>query len=51
MVVSEKSFLKFSKNFLPEARLKIFSQKTFIKLFTDQSEVSTLTAGVQAEKY
>ena len=46
MVVYEKKiFLKFSQNFLFNTRLKIFLQTTIVKLFTNQSEVSSLPAG------
>ena len=39
-------FLKFGQNFLSKAQLKMFSKKTIIKLFVDQSEVSALQGDI-----
>ena len=45
MIVYENFFFKFSQNFFVQSMTKFFlSHKTIIRLFMDQSEVSTLPA-------
>ena len=48
IVIDGKFYFKYSQKFLSKARLKMSSETTTIKLFTDQSEVGALLTGCLA---